>query len=130
MKSPPCESGGLYHFAGDMKALKTPSKTLSIILLMLMLLLPSFVFADKAVIVLYQSGCRSYFIADGPNGYYLLEWYGGYDPSKGDIIVGDLTSYGFKDVYYPIQGFEGRIYVNDYMLSKDRVLEKYRDKCN
>jgi hypothetical protein len=36
----------------------------------------------------------------------------------------------FKDVYYPNQGREGRIYVDDYMLSKDRVLEKYSDKCN
>ena len=86
--------------------------------------------AEKAVVVLYQSGCRSYFIADGPRGFYLLEWYGGYDPSKGDVIVGDIGSYGFKDVYYPRQDREGRIYVDDYMLSKDRVLEKYREKCN
>ena len=98
--------------------------------MILTLLIPSVVFADKAVVVLYQSGCRSYFIADGPKGYYLLEWYGGYDPSKGDIIVGDISSYGFKDVYYPKQDREGRVYVDDYMLSKDRVLEKYSDKCN
>lgn len=87
-------------------------------------------FAEKAEVVLYKSGCRSYFIADGPNGYYLLEWYGGYDPSKGDIIVGEIASYGFKNVYYPKQDQEGRIYVDDYSLSKDRVLEKYREKCN
>lgn len=30
-------------------------------------------FAEKAEVVLYKSGCRSYFIADGPHGFYLLE---------------------------------------------------------
>ena len=65
-------------------------KSLFRLVMILTLLLPSVAFADKAVVVLYQSGCRSYFIADGPNGYYLLEWYGGYDPSKVDIIVGDI----------------------------------------
>jgi hypothetical protein len=97
--------------------------------IVLALLIPSAVFADKAEVVLYKSGCSSYFIADGPKGYYLLEWYGGYDPSKGDIVVGEIGSYGFKNVYYPKQDREGRVYVDDYMLSKDRVLEKYRDKC-
>jgi hypothetical protein len=86
-------------------------------------------FGDKGVIVFYKSGC-DYFIADGPNGYYLLEWYGGYDPSEGDIIIGRLNSYGFKNVYYPRQGKKGRIYVEDYLLSKDDALEKYFEHCD
>jgi hypothetical protein len=97
--------------------------------LLLVTLLSTNALADKAVVVLYLAGCRSYFIAEGPRGYYLLEWYGGYDPSKGDIIIGDIGSYGFKNVYYPKQDREGRVYVDDYMLSQDRVIEKYRDKC-
>jgi hypothetical protein len=88
------------------------------------------VLAEKAEVVLYQRGCHSYFIADSSRGFYLLEWYGGYDPSKGDVIVGDIASYGFKDVYYPRQDREGRIYVDDYALSKSRVLEKYQEKCS
>lgn len=97
--------------------------------LLLFVLFSNVVLADKGIVVLYLAGCRSYFIADGPRGYYLLEWYGGYDPSKGDVIVGDIGSYGFKDVYYPNQGREGRVYVDDYLLSKDRAIEKYREKC-
>lgn len=89
----------------------------------------NFAFADKGEVVLYKSGCRSYFVADGPKGYYLLEWYGGYDPSVGDIIVGDIGSYGFKNVYYPKKDREGKVYVDDYLLSKSSVLEKYREKC-
>ena len=58
----------------------------------LIALLSTYAFADKGVVVLYESGCRSHFIVDGPRGYYLIEWYGGHDPSKGDVIVGDISS--------------------------------------
>jgi len=69
-----------------------------------------------------------YFVADGPQGYYLLEWYGGHDPSQGDGIYGDLSGYGMKDVLYD-NGRDGRLYIDDYLLSKDSVLEKLREKC-
>jgi len=29
---------------------------------------------------------------------------GGVFPSVGDVLTGDLASYGFKDVYYPSNG--------------------------
>jgi hypothetical protein len=61
-------------------------------------------------------------------GYYLLEWYGGYDPQKGDRIHGELATYGFQDVIYS-NGQSGRVYVDDYLLSKERVITKVREKC-
>ena len=75
------------------------------------------------------SGC-DYFIADGPQGYYLLEWYGGHSPSRGDTIAGKLGSYGFKDIYYVNARSNGRVWVDDYLLSRDRAAEKYREKCD
>ena len=82
-----------------------------------------------AVVVFYPSGC-DYFIADGSKGFYLLEWYSGYDPSEGDLIAGDIGSYGFKDVYYPKQDRTGRVYVEDYLLSESSVIEEYNDQCD
>ena len=98
-------------------------------ILVLLALAPATAFADKAIVVAYPSGC-DYFIADGNRGLYLLEWYGGYDPSEDDLIVGDIGSYGFKDVYYPKQDREGRVWVEDYLLSEDSAIEQYRDHCN
>ena len=83
---------------------------------------------DRAEVVVAIRGCRDYFIADGPNGQYLLEWYGGHSPSRGDIIIGPINSYGFKDVCYPGKG-TGRVWVDDYLLSKSRAQEKYLEKC-
>ena len=82
-------------------------------------------------VIFKKSGCRSYFLADGDSGgIYLLEWYGGYDPDEGDEIVGNIKSYGFKDVFYPKRNRTGRVYVDDYMLSRSRATEKIRGKCN
>jgi hypothetical protein len=80
-------------------------------------------------VVLAKSGC-DYFIADGPQGFYLLEWFGGHSPSEGDTMVGSLSSYGFKDVFYTRASSNGRVWVDDYLLSRDRVIEKYGEKCH
>ncbi len=83
---------------------------------------------DHAEIVGTGIGC-DYVVADGPHGYYLLEWYGGHDPNEGDIIIGPINGYGFKDVCYPSHG-EGRVYVDDYLLSKSRAFEELHQKCH
>ena len=81
-------------------------------------------------VIFKRSGCRDYFLADGDvGGIYLLEWYGGYDPSEGDSIVGEFRGYGFKDVFYPNSGSSGRVWVDDYMLSRSSAIEKIREKC-
>ena len=86
--------------------------------------------SPKVKVVLKPKGCRSYFLADGDiGGIYLLEWYGGYDPDVGDSIVGEIKSYGMKDVFYPEKNSSGRVYVDDYSLSKSRAMEKLSDKC-
>lgn len=85
--------------------------------------------ASKGIVVHYKSGC-DYFIVDAPMGYALLEWYGGGDPSEGDTLVGDFEMYGMVDVYNLSQDNETHVWVEDYMLSKSRVIEKYYDKCD
>lgn len=81
-------------------------------------------------VIYKQSGCGDYFLADGDmGGIYLLEWYGGHDPREGESIVGDISGYGFKDVFYPDSGSSGRVYVDDYMLSRSSAIEKFSEKC-
>lgn len=84
--------------------------------------------ADNAIVVKRFGSC-DYFIADGPRGLYVLEWYGGYDPQEGDRISGDIASYGFKDVYYPDLRRTGRVYVEDFLASVESALEEIRDHC-
>lgn len=84
--------------------------------------------ANSIVIVYRRKGC-DYFVANGPTGYYVLEWFGGHDPDVGDVIVGYETGYGMKDVTYLQSGSTGRIWVEDYLLSRDSAAKKIADKC-
>ena len=97
----------------------------------LFLLFTSFVwtaFAAKGEVVYIESG-GDYFIVETCRGYALLEWYRGNVPNKGDIIVGNFESYGFKDIYNLTADSELRVWVEDYWLSKRNVLEKYFRHC-
>jgi hypothetical protein len=81
----------------------------------------------KSVIV--YKACRSQYVAENSMGYVFLEWYGGSDPEPGDVIIGELNSYGFKDVYNLGKDQEMRVWIDDYMLSKQRVIDKINSKC-
>lgn len=81
-------------------------------------------------VIFKRSGCGDYFLADGDSGgIYLLEWYGGHHPKLGESIIGEIRGYGFKDVFYPDSGSSGRVYVDDYMLSRSSAADKIREKC-
>lgn len=82
----------------------------------------------KGVVVYNKSKC-DYYIVETALGFSLLEWYGGNDPDEGDVIVGDFESYGFKDIFNVSKDAEMRVWVEDYWLNKDRVAEKYLEKC-
>ena len=94
-----------------------------------LLLAPLVAHAAKGVVVLYKSGC-SYYIVETTMGYAILEWYGGNDPSKGDVLAGDYETYGMKDIYNLTADAQTRAWVEDFWLSKTRAIEKYYDKCH
>jgi|JI6StandDraft_1071083.scaffolds.fasta_scaffold1179755_1 hypothetical protein len=84
--------------------------------------------AIKCVVVLHPSGC-DYFICATADDYLVLEWYGGNDPDKGDLLVGNFNSYGFVDGYNLTQEKSLKVWVEDYWLSKESAIEKFKDKC-
>ncbi len=91
-------------------------------------LAPLQVAAETGHVVERFGGC-DYFIADGPRGLYVLEWYGGHDPYVGERIEGDIGSYGFKDVSYPDGGQSGRVWVEDFLESSGNAYEEIEDHC-
>lgn len=74
------------------------------------------------------SGC-DYFLVETNGGYDLLEWYGGHDPDKGDILVGNFESYGFHDVLNETADESSHIYTEDFQMSKTSALENLTQKC-
>ena len=85
-------------------------------------------FATKGVVVYNKSDC-DYYIVETNMGYVLLEWYGGNDPGEGAALVGDYESYGMKTVYNLFAEAEARVWVEEYWMSKDDVIEEYYNQC-
>lgn len=84
--------------------------------------------AAKGAVVHRISGC-DYFIVATTSGYDLLEWYGGHDPDKDDVLVGKFETYGMHDIYDSTVDEEITVWVEDYNLSKVEALEKLAEKC-
>ena len=83
---------------------------------------------DRGTIVYLKSRC-DYFIVETNMGHAVLEWYGGYYPYAGEIVTGNLSSYGFKDIYNVTAALSTRVWVEDYWLSFARSYELYLKKC-
>jgi hypothetical protein len=73
-------------------------------------------------IVATTSGCSSRYVIGTQAGYVLAEWFGGYDPSRGDTIYGNFNTYGMQT--FLIAGTSTQAWVDDFMLSRDSVLRK------
>jgi hypothetical protein len=74
------------------------------------------------------SGC-DYFVVETKSGYDVLEWFGGHDPDKGDVLIGGYETYSFHDIYDQTAEESLRIWTEDYELSKSDALEKLTDQC-
>ena len=77
----------------------------------------------KGVVVVGERGCqkRDYIVINTNMGFvYAQQFIGSFD--KGDEIIGELNSYGFKDVL--VNSSSGRLWIDDYMLSRNRASEK------
>ena len=77
----------------------------------------------EGVVVVGERGCKKsdLVVIYTSSGYVVAEQYGG-SFDKDNKVVGVLNSYGFKDVL--VNGRSGRLYIDDFMLSRDRAAEK------
>jgi hypothetical protein len=85
--------------------------------------------AAEAPVVLVTVKCHDLFVVrTGDKNYALLEWYGGYRPEKGDIVIGNFTHFGVQDMLVGTSRL--RVWVEDYDLTQDQINDKLADKCN
>jgi hypothetical protein len=84
--------------------------------------------ATVGVVTRRISGC-DYFIVYTKTGFDVLEWFGGHDPDKDDVLIGSYESYGFHDVHDDTADESIRVWTEDYALSKVDALEKLTDSC-
>lgn len=96
--------------------------------LIALLFMPNFASAAKGYVVFSKLSC-DYYIVESATGYVLLQWFGGVQPNEGDYVVGDFESYGMKDIFNVSLDSETNVWVEDFWLSKDDVIERYYEQC-
>jgi hypothetical protein len=84
--------------------------------------------AETGTVALRVSGCDYYLITTN-RGYVLAEWYGGYDPSKGDFVAGAFGQYGMRTLFFSVDHKERRAYIEDFWQDGDDALEQLSDNC-
>jgi len=94
----------------------------TVLAFILLLSVAGTLFAAKGTVTHRVSGC-DHFLVETNKGFALLEWYGGLDPDKGDVIIGDFEAYGMKKVYNATKESEIRVWVEDYWMDKEDALE-------
>ncbi|WP_433965156.1 hypothetical protein [Tunturiibacter gelidiferens] len=82
----------------------------------------------KAIIVHRVEGC-DYFMVQMHTGYGILEWFGGHDPDKDDILYGDMCTYGMKNIHDETSDSSIRVWVEEYNLTKSDAMDKLLDAC-
>lgn len=97
----------------------------SLIFVVFFLLCPIKVKADTGVIVLSNSKC---FVISTQSGYVLVDGY--VNALKGTTVIGDFNRYGTIDIFdNKGQKLQGYIWVEDFWMSKQKLLEKWTTKC-
>lgn len=85
--------------------------------------------ADEGVVVLEDTLSCDFFVVQTSNGYTLLEWYGGAIPIwVDDRVYGELSSYGFHDIYIEGRG-EMHVYIEDYWVDEDKAQRYFYSHC-
>ena len=102
-------------------------KVYIITLLLLLMVLPAkagnyvrgvIAFEDNKCVIIYTT-----------MGYTLGEKYSYQYMYEEDQVVGDLHSYGFKDIYNMTRDNTFRIWIVNYFMSENRVVEEYYSHC-
>lgn len=104
---------------------------ITFILLGLLVFFPSMAITSSVtgVVVLEDTPSCDHFIVETSQGYSLLEWFGGVVTIwEGDKVLGEIHSYGFKDIYIGGRG-KMRVWVEDYWMSDSEALKYFHSNC-
>lgn len=77
-------------------------------------------YADRGVVVKEHD---DKYVIEYNMGYLLVEWYGGYSPTEGDVYVGEFNTFGMKELYCLNMDMETNFWIDDYMASRETAME-------
>jgi hypothetical protein len=82
----------------------------------------------RVTVTMMRESC-DYFIVETDEGFCIFEWFGGSMPIEGDVLRGELDSYGFQNAYNVTQEVEIKAFVEEYWLGREEAVEKLYAMC-
>jgi hypothetical protein len=84
---------------------------------------------DTQGTVLWTGGCGGRYIVETAQGQSLMEWYGGIEPKKGDVLFGDLDTPGFREVKITSRSVKTTAYIDVTLSTAAAVTDKLHKRC-
>ncbi len=81
------------------------------------------------VVVGVVAGCDHFVVGDSLGSYAVLQDFYGKGVNKGDTVVGDFNSFGFKDLAVGNSGRTLRVWVDNYWMSAQSAADRISEKC-
>lgn len=79
--------------------------------------------------VVYSDINCNYYVVETYNGYNIVRTYSGYQPYEGDLVYGNFSSQGTRDMYNYTGRFVFTGTVTDYWLSYNAALDALDYYC-
>jgi hypothetical protein len=80
-------------------------------------------------VVVYSDGYCPFYVLETYNGYTIVRSTGGYMPYEGDEIYGDISRYGYRDLYNYTENSIIRGEVVEYWLSYSEAQYMIDEMC-
>lgn len=80
-------------------------------------------------VVVYSDGYCPFYVIETYNGYTIVRSTGGYMPYEGDEIYGDISRYGYRDLYNYTENSIIRGEVVEYWLSYSEAQYMIDELC-
>lgn len=99
-------------------------KRVSLLVIFLMSLWSCTAFAEQIKgRITYYNDIKDIAVVETNMGYTVMEIYSYEYIESGDVVIGNFHSYGFTDMYNVTKESSTRIYIEEYWLNGDQVLD-------
>ena len=83
---------------------------------------------SKLITVTKVESRSDWFIVETSGGFALVEWFGGTLPSENQQFYGNVHKFGFTELTSKVGSRRMKVWVDDYLLTKQSALEKLAEK--
>lgn len=83
----------------------------------------------SATVVYSDFGCDYFVVRSSEGSYSVLESWDGWPPDRGDVLIGEVDTFGFEDLYNLTQRSGLKVWIDDFLLDEREAVRTMRRNC-